>query len=317
MTRILPSVILIFGIVYTVSAQQLCISGTCGTVPCVNAPAITIVPTYDSSFTSDPQYTVLNTAATAMMNDMESKILVPVTLYFTFYAGSAATAECPSGALACNNPNFSECKTGHGPTPTYAQIYSALSANAKSATAKSAVASLPVSDPFSGETWILFNANCKVLGLPVQSGTSFDVAIYMMTSQNTFCAPQSSCFGSGKWDAYGAMYHEATEGMGRNQWNGTAGFYAPSDMYQFVSGVRDYVDTDPRYFSVDNGITNLATWYHSGSGGDTFDWNAGTIDGSVDSFNATASKSAVNPVSDVDYKWLDAIGYSAACGSSD
>jgi hypothetical protein len=277
-------------------------------VDCTNAPAITIVPTYDSSFTGDAQYATLNSAVLAVVAELEATVFVNTQVNITYYAGSAASAECGgSSALSCSSIN--NCTT----EPTYAQYVSALTANAKTATALSAIASLPGSDPHSGFTWYPTRAACKGLGLQ-PSDSSGDGSVFIGTATHNFIYPPSSVPSSGKYDAYGVTLHETTEAMGRQIFDGGANAYGILDEYQFSAANTRTTPYATRYYSTNNGVTPLIN-FNTNNQEDPMDWLSGGAQG-ADSFNTTYASGTIEPYSLTDQKVIDTLGYSAACGSS-
>jgi hypothetical protein len=60
------------------------------------------------------------------------------------------------------------------------------------------------------------------------------------------------------------------------------------------------------YFSIDNGTTNLKNYnFPNGNGSDAQDWASGTND----SFNAFSNSGVRNPLTLVDLRAMDVIGY--------
>lgn len=65
--------------------------------------------------------------------------------------------------------------------------------------------------------------------------------------------------------------------------------------------------TNPHYFSINNGTTNLRDWNTNGSG-DPGDW-AGAGGGLGDAFNAFTSSGLVQPMDEIDFVNIDILGY--------
>ena len=301
--RYAQTIVFLFGVfLFATAGNAWNKHGTLNT-NCNNAPAITIVPSYDSSFTSDPQYATLNSAVQAVVAELEATVFVNTTVNVYYYAGSTANTQC-GGGLSCSDPD--PCTTN----PTYAQYVSALTANAKTTTAQSAVASLPASDPHSGFTWYPARAACKALGLQASDGSNDGEAFINSHSYNFFYPPSSPT--SGKYDAYGVVFHETTEAMGRQIYNGGANAYDILDEYQFSAANTRATPNATRYYSTNNGVTALSN-FNTSPTEDPMDWSGAQ---GLDSFNANVSADTTLPYSLTDQKVIDTLGYSAACGSS-
>src|SRR5207248_2414981 len=97
----------------------------------------------------------------------------------------------------------------------------------------------------------------------------------------------------GKFDFIGVAQHELTEVMGRCTFDLTT-HYVPYDLFRFTnSGVRslDVNSTTNAYFSIDNGLTALKTFYSNRFVGDVQDWKSSGV---PDSFDALSSSGHIN-----------------------
>src|SRR5262249_16054818 len=124
---------------------------------------------------------------------------------------------------------------------------------------------------------------------------------------------------AGRYDFFGAAEHEITETMGRSlEVGGRIGgvrSYLPLDLFHFSSaGVHDFVGTKAGYFSIDNGHTKLAN-FNTDPTGDFGDWSSAFKKG-VDAFAAFSLTGVVNPVSEVDLKVMNVLGYQRASPSA-
>ena len=118
--------------------------------------------------------------------------------------------------------------------------------------------------------------------------------------------------GAGQIDFVGVSMHEVSEIMGRiagigaNFGNGIPD-YMLYDLFRYTgAGARALVDANGVQFSINNGTTLLKGFNFSGAnGGDSADWASGAND----SFNAFSSSSVQNPMTAVDLRAMDVIGY--------
>jgi hypothetical protein len=117
----------------------------------------------------------------------------------------------------------------------------------------------------------------------------------------------------GQFDIVGVMMHEISEVMGRQGISGgtigvDANSYTLLDLLSYTgAGARGLGSGAGNSFSIDNGTTLLKA-FNASSGGDSRDWDSGTND----TFNAFSSPGVLNPLTAVDLRTMDAIGYDNA-----
>src|SRR5262249_21568135 len=125
----------------------------------------------------------------------------------------------------------------------------------------------------------------------------------------TFSGP----IAAGTIDFQGVAAHEISEVMGRIGLCGNAAFgpgYTMTDAFSFSGpATRNLGNGANANFSINNGNTLLKLWNNNAlNGGDCRDWASG----SNDSFNAFSSSDVANPVTAVDIREMDVLGYTFA-----
>jgi hypothetical protein len=243
----------------------------------------------------------VSSAAQAVVNSvvqfLDSQFTDPITINITVTFGNIG------GLLGSSSFGLN--------TYTYAQLRTALINDETSNDDAVGVAAIPSTDPIGGtHSWSATPAEAKALGLIPGSGAASDGTV---TFSNTaaFDYDRSDGITAGQYDFYGSVAHEITEVMGRelNAIGNNVAFgagYHPLDVFKFSSaGTHVYAGTTPGYFSVNNGVTNLADFYaHPDE--DFGDW-ASTAGN--DSFRAISNSGVVNAITEADLRELDAIGY--------
>lgn len=220
-----------------------------------------------------------------------------VTLNLNIGWGEVGGSTLGSGALAQTSTYLV--------SSSYAGVVSALKADATTAADASAVASLPGSA--AGNFW-LTTAQARALGLNVGSAT--DASIGFSTAYG-FTYDNTAGVAAGTYDFFGVALHEMTETLGRMLLVGasigaTTNSYGAYDMFHFsAAGVRTFSGSAAGYFSIDNGVTNLAA-FNTVSGGDAGDWSSVVTNDAADAF---ATPGVVLNVSDVDLTAVDVIGW--------
>lgn len=265
------------------------------------APALTIVPTYDSSITSLANAAQIegafSNAAAAFENHFTNVAVINLNVFFT------------------NNISLGASITKFIGNPTYAQLTNALHNARVSAADSNSVASLPASNPIaSTNVWWVSRAEAKMLypyglTLVTTNNSGLDGSIFFASTVSyTFDATNRAV--SGKFDFIGVAQHEISEVLGRSYALGTLGPNGDElfDLFRFTSpGVRNLIVTNvPVYFSVDNGTTALRSFYTNAALGDVQDWLTTTIS---DSYDAFVSSGQANWLSPVDITALDVLGY--------
>jgi hypothetical protein len=173
-------------------------------------------------------------------------------------------------------------------------------------------ATLPSTDPISGtHTYWLTRAEQKAVGLLGADDAGNDGTVTFSDLANRFDYDRTDGITAGLYDFAGTVAHELTEIMGRSLHVGedigsTSNSYYPLDLFHYsAANTRSFTGTAAGYFSFDNGATNLAD-FNTTAGGDFGDW-AGTVGN--DSYLAFSSPGVVNPVTGVDFRIMDILGW--------
>ena len=261
--------------------------------------------TFDSSVGSAPAGFM--TQVNAAVQYLESQFNDPITITIAVGYGEIGGAAMGAGALGESETYLSSY--------SYSQLVNAMKADATSASDASAIATLLASNPTGNGTFWVSTAEAKALGL-APSNTSIDGYVGFSSSANIFDYNNADGVTAGQYDFYGVVLHELTEVMGRQTMDGQsfAGTkaYEPLDLFHYSApGVQTFSGTQPGYFSVDGGATNLAN-FNTNPGGDFGDW-ASTI---PDAMNAYGTPGAVEPMTSADNTAMDVLGWNLASSSS-
>jgi hypothetical protein len=210
---------------------------------------------------------------------------------------------------------------GQSSTPVFAVPFATMQTDLKNdaTTADDKVAtgaggSASGADPTMGSgTWWVTRAQQKAIGERADDLTNDGTTTFGAGFSYTFAGP----IAPGTIDFEGVAAHEISEVMGRiGISGGSIGGFAPSfSLYDLFSwkgaGSRGLGTEGGNNFSIDSGNTLLKAFndaFHNG--GDSRDWESGTND----AFNAFSSDSVANPVTDVDLRVMDVIGYDRITG---
>jgi hypothetical protein len=254
--------------------------------------------TYDQSKSSLP--TGFTTAISNACKYLSSQFSSTVTINLHVGYGEVAGSSLVSGAIGASD--FIPTQS------SYAKVRSALISHATTADAKSAVSSLPASDPTGGGHFWLAPADAVALGL---LPASTKVNCYVGFSKTVkYDYDPSNGVTAGRYDFYGIALHEITETMGRVLQVGEklSGYksYFPLDLFHYsAAGAHSFTGTKAGYFSIDNGHTHLAS-FNTTKGADYGDWAKSFGN---DSFAAFGKPGVVEPISEVDLKEMNALGY--------
>jgi PEP-CTERM motif-containing protein len=195
---------------------------------------------------------------------------------------------------------------------TYADLYSKVVADAKTPddfTAIGAGGSVTAADPTGGAgQWWVTRAEAKALGIIPSDPSNDGTTTFGAGNPFTFSGPVAA----GTFDFQGIAAHEISEVLGRlglgGAFNGNG--FSLIDLFSY-SGAGTRVLGNGGLggegsFSIDNGSTLLKKYNDQASNGlDYRDWGPGTND----SFNQFSFSGVTNPVSDVDLREMDVIGY--------
>jgi hypothetical protein len=241
---------------------------------CVSANAnLSIIPTYASNITSDPNAAAIETAINSDIATMDSYIANNVTV----------------------NISFQETGSGLGGSSTYigtigyGSYLSALQAQTSlSAADNTAIASLPAgpNNPVNGNANITTTLTVlRALGFgganpPVgQPDTTISLNTSIMNLSRS--GPQNPSF----YDLQAVAMHEIDEalgigGPGSQLGGGTTGPVGPLDLFRYSApGVRSYAAGTgiAPYFSINGGVTDLVHFNQADAGSDYSDWGNGVI----------------------------------------
>jgi hypothetical protein len=220
-----------------------------------SAYGLTIIPTFDSSITSDPKSAAMQAAINAAIQVLQSNLVDNVTVNITFKSDESV--------------GLGESST-FGGDYSYASFLAALQSHAASATDTNALSTLPnnATDPVIGGTQIhLTTAQARVLGLGSSTGT--DSTIKLKMSLMNFTRPPAD---SSKYDLQQVTEHEVDEVLGISSGLPDTSEVWPVDLFRYTTNLaRTFTtDGDNAYFSPD-GI-NLLARYNMDPGGDYGDF---------------------------------------------
>jgi hypothetical protein len=194
---------------------------------------------------------------------------------------------------------------------TYANLRNLVIADAKTpddATAIGAGGSLTLADPSGGSVWWVSRAEAKAIGLIADDLSNDGTTTFGAGNPFTFAGP----IAAGTYDFQGVCAHEISEVMGRlgisgGTIGGNANSHSLIDDFSYTGlGVKGIGNGAGNNFSIDNGTTLLKLYNNSAANGlDSRDW----APGANDSFNQFSSSGVINPVTPVDLREMDVIGY--------
>jgi hypothetical protein len=263
-----------------------------------------INPTYDeASFTANGfNVSQVETAFAAAAAQFTSNFDDPININITVRAAPAS-----SGILGESSSNLLGT--------SYGAMYADLLADKKTGddnTALGVGGSVPAVDPVSGtHSWFTTTAEAKAIGLTGDNLSNDGTFTFGAGFSYSF---DPNSVAAGTFDFQGVAMHEISEIMGRIPGLGTTAFdgnpdYMLYDLFRYTgagSANRGLTNGNNIYFSIDNGSTNLKNYnFPSGNGSDPTDWAGGT----ADSFNAFSGSGVQNPLTPVDLRVMDVIGY--------
>ena len=194
----------------------------------------------------------------------------------------------------------------------YNNLRARVVADAKTAddfTAIGAGGSMTMTDPTGGAgTWWVSRAEAKAIGLIADDSARDGTTTFGAGNPFTFSGP----IASGTYDFKGIAAHEISEVMGRNGISGgtigtKANSYSLIDDFSYTAAnTKGLGKGAGNNFSIDSGTTLLKLWNNALANGlDSRDW----APGSNDAFNQFSNSHVVNPVSAVDLRLMDVLGY--------
>jgi hypothetical protein len=264
----------------------------------VFANSLTIDPTFTNNFVSDfgANAGAAEAAWKAAANVFTSNFSDDITVNITVDAVPGTSVFGQSNTFLIGD--------------TYADLYSKVLADAKTPDDFAAIGSggsLPAVDPTGGTGhWFVTNAEAKALNI-AGAGANDGITRFGTGFAFTFSGPVAP----GTYDFQGIAAHEISEVLGRLGLGGVGADYSLIDLFSY-SGTSTRVlgngggAGEEGSFSIDNGTTLLKQYEDQFTTHlDYRDWAPETND----SFNQFSDSGVTNPVSDVDLREMDVIGY--------
>lgn len=256
---------------------------------------LVIVPTFDSTITSDPNAAVIENTINWAIHLYEARFADPITVDITFQ-------EMSSG-LGMSDVTYY--------VVPYSDYYSALQSHATTVNDTNALAHLPggPNNPITGDANIYVKqANLKALGFTGLAGGA-DGTISLNTSLMNLTRPGGN---PGNYDLMAVAEHEMDEVLGLGSDLPDTSDPFPQDLFRYdSSGSRSFttVSTVKAFFSLD-GTTDLAQCDNQNDGGDFGDWQSNPLPSGVkpkvqDAFGTPGA----TPNPEVELIVLDVIGY--------
>ena len=261
------------------------------------AHALTFNVTYDASVTSSTNSDAIQSAFTAATQTFQSLYTNTMTVNLTVFYNSSTSLGASSFNLTGN--------------PTYAQLTNALRAARTTAADSNSVASLPGTSPVGASIFWIPLTEAKALngffGVATNDpGQDGDIT-FASTVNYTFDPTNRAV--AGKFDFIAVAEHELSEVLGRGfLLNYPFDGYQPYDLFRFTnSSARSFSVNDTNvYFSVDNGVTALKSFYTNVNFGDVQDWQSSSPADACDAFLTSGKKATL---SSADLTALDILGY--------
>lgn len=261
------------------------------------ANALTIVPTFDSTITSDPNAATIEAGINNAIAQIDSYIANPVTDNITFVKGTSGLGESSTYYAG----------VGYSSYRGYLQNNQTLSASDSTA-----IASLPAG------TTVPTNNNASTVNVSVsllralgQFGAGDDSTITLNTSIMNLS--RTGTQNSGFYDLESVALHEISETLGAGGIGSTLGQSSTAvgtlDLFRYnANGVRSYSTStsENAYFSINGGATNIRGFNQSGGGADYADWASGGTPHVQDAFGTPGAQ--LNLAS-AELTALDVVGY--------
>jgi hypothetical protein len=264
---------------------------------------LTIVPTFDSTITSDPNAAAIEAAINTAIVNIESQFSDPITVNINFAEG---------GGLGQSSTYFA--------TFSYSTFLAALKADAKTsddATAISLLANVSNNPVNNSASINVKTANGRAVGIALNPPSGQPDGFILL---NTTLTSPGSPGSSGSYSLTVVAEHEIDEVLGKgSSLSGSGvlnGTIFPEDLFRYSSAsTRTFTTTDSRisgvfaYFSID-ALHSLAEFDNQNDGGDFGDWQSNPRRSGVgpkvqDAFATPGSAPALS----VELTDLDVIGY--------
>lgn len=266
---------------------------------------LTINPTFDTSITSNPNAADIEAGIQAAIDELESRILNPVTVEIAFVSNTNGLG---GAATYYSSVNYGSYRSRLRTLQT------------RSADDKLALKSLTggPNNPVNGDTKMK-----TTLALLRALGKSFrgdhdghvDSTIYLNTGIMNLLrtGPQDPA----KYDLEQVVLHEITEVLGAG--GGGSGLASPDDvhaldLFRYRASHHRSFTTDPNvkaYLSIDRGVTNLGYFNQAGGGTDYGDWDS-NLNGFPQVQDAFSTPGVALDLDASEWTALDVVGWDLA-----
>lgn len=242
--------------------KLLCTLAVCALAGSVDG--LTIVPTFDTSITSDPNAAAMEAAINAAISVFETNYTDNLTVSIKFVSDPTV--------------DLGQSQTWGNEYP-YAGFIAALQSRASSVNDSNALSKLTNSavDPILNGTTVYLNlGHARLLGLDTQTGPDgFDSTISLNTTIMNF---SRSSINDTNYDMQMVAEHEMDEVLGTSSSLPDATNIAAADLFRYDASLDRTFTTngDNAYFSVDG--TNLWARYNMDPTGDYGDWWSANLD---------------------------------------
>jgi hypothetical protein len=276
-----------------------------------SASHLIIAPIFDSTITSDPNASAIESTIRASIASYAVAFADPITISISFQRTSAGLGVSESSLQKVPYSNF----------------YSALVADARTTNDAVVLAHLPnggakqSTNPVTGSTTINLNlATIKALKIPGSFPSGLSCGCDGIVSINTSLTAPGSPGSSGAYSLDAVVKHEIDEvlGLGSDLSQIAAGagsFFndpLPEDLFRYnAKGSRSFTTSgsETAYFSLDAN-TRLAQFDNQNDGGDFGDWQSNPLPLGVQAQVQDAFRSpGIDPSLGTELTALDAIGY--------
>jgi hypothetical protein len=267
-----------------------------------------IIPTFDSSITSDPQAATIEATINSAIALYQSSFSDPITVNITFQKSTNGVGHSST----------------YYNTFSYANYRAALVSHATSADDATALAHLPVSanNPVTGDLNMNLHLSlARAMGFSADPPTGQPDSTISLNISNMNLS--LSVTNPNKYSLYSAVCHEIDEVLGfSSALNGLnngdpapTGPVSPEDLFRYDAiGARSFTTASnaASYFSLD-GTTDLARFnqYQTGDFQDWYSYYGGQTPQVQDAFGTKGTA----PLPGVEFRVLDAIGYTRIIAS--
>jgi len=267
------------------------------------AHALQIIPQFDASITGDPNGAILQQTIRAVIAVYEANLTDNLTVKIKFELMNTGLGRSATAIQ----------------TNSYLSYRAALQAHATSADDFTAITFLPMIsvNPVDADPNVFVKQSLgRLLGLPNPFPASLDSTISLNTSLMNLQADIAG-FDPQKYSLYATVAHELDEalGFGSRLDRGMTGAIQPEDLFRYdLTGARSFTTNALAlaYFSLDG--QNRLAQFNQLPEGDFGDWYS--IGGQIPQVQDAFGTPGAHPDIGVEWRVLDAIGYTRSPGSS-